>query len=117
MQNNIFQDLERCQVNKTFYHGTSTTFALHETGVILSPRHSGILSEKGRKKNLDLVFLTPDYNYAWIYAGRCVKQFHGKPVVYQIKPVGLKLYNDTVGSEIWVADGGYIVDSYYRNML
>lgn len=110
IENNLFVDLARSDVPETLYHGTSTSLDLSVGDQLLSPEHSSKLSELGRKKNLDLVFLTPDFNYAKVYAGRSVRQFGGEPVVYTVKPVGARLFQKSPGNDIWVADGGYIVD-------
>lgn len=108
----LFRDIEKSNFPKTLYHGTSTELELSVGDYLLPPNHTNKLSEEGRKKNLDLIFLTPDFNYAKIYSGRSANKFGGEPIVYEVKPVGLEFYRNELGNNIYVADGGYIVDEF-----
>lgn len=116
-ENNIFTDLKRDDVPNVLYHGTSTAIGLSVGDIIRPPNQTDKLSEFGRKKNLDKVFLTPNFKYAKIYAGRSVRQFGGDPVVYEIKPVGAELYRSEAGDTIWVCDHGYITREYDHTVL
>jgi len=100
--------------NQTLYHGTSTVLDLDVGDQILPPEHTEVVSERGRKKNLDLIFLTPDFNYARVYAGRSARALGGSPVVYEVAPVGLDAFRtEADGTTIFTAEGGYIIDAYY----
>lgn len=115
--NDIFSDLKKSDVPDKLYHGTSTQLGLNIGDTIKPPNQTEKLSELGRKKNLDKVFLTPNFKYAKIYAGRSVRQFGGEPVVYEIKPVGPELFRQESGDTIWTCDHGYIVDQFGANEL
>lgn len=116
-ENNIFTDLKRDDVPKALYHGTSSILGLSQGDIIKPPSQTEKLSEFGRKKNLDKVFLTPNFKYAKIYAGRSVRQFGGDPVVFEIKPVGAELYRAESGDTIWTCDHGYIATVYDQTQL
>ncbi len=62
------------------YHGTSVE---HDIDMILPPDKTSVISEKGRKKNLDKVFFTADYKSAVIYAKRAVRSLGGVAKVYE----------------------------------
>jgi len=69
-----------------FYHGTSST--LKPGDLVLPPAVTKILSEIGRKRNLDKVFFTPAIGSAWIYAGRSRNARGGVAAVYEVLPLG-----------------------------
>ena len=69
----------------TFYHGSSVLQGQHK---LLPPNLTGVIQEKGRKKNLDKVFFTPDLGTANIYAGRSKNVNGGQPKVYRCIPMG-----------------------------
>lgn len=91
-----------------FYHGTSTELALGKT--LLPPKETGILAEKGRKKNLDHVFFTMDLEYARIYAWKASKRFGGLPIVYWVYPVGdVGCLSDRPGATVFKAPAARII--------
>ena len=109
----LFRDIERAEYfEENFYHGTSTVLDLEVGDHILPPAYTDTISERGRKKNLDVIFLTPDYNYAKIYAGRAVRELGGEPIIYEVKPIGLEFYRQEQGNNIYIADGGIIYEEY-----
>ena len=94
------------------YHGSTTSLGLSIGDYILPPNRTDTISEFGRKKNLDVIFLTPDFNYAKVYAGRAANSIGGSPVIFKVKPVGLEFYRQEQGNNIYIADGGFIVNKY-----
>jgi len=103
-----FMDLPMDQPTGPFYHGTSDKI-LSIGDRLIPPKDTGMLSEKGRKKNLDKVFFTNDKRSASIYAQKAAKQFGGNPVVYTISPVGdIEVLNNTPGTTVYNADWAYI---------
>ena len=69
----------------TFYHGTSTISESEYR--LLPPSISGIIQEKGRLKNLNMVFFTPDLGTAKIYAGRSMNQNGGTKRIFRVIPM------------------------------
>lgn len=69
-----------------FYHGTSTI--KENDFMLLPPNNTGIIQEKGRLKNLDKVFFTPDMGTANIYAGRSFNQNGGVKKIFRVIPMG-----------------------------
>jgi len=69
-----------------FYHGTSTISS--DEYRLLPPKSTGILQEKGRRKNLDKVFFTPDFGTAKIYAGRSMNRNGGQKRIFRVIPMG-----------------------------
>ena len=95
------------QERRTYYHGSSTEAKI--TDRLLPPNMTGVLSELGRKKNLDKVFFTADIGSARIYAGRAVNKLGGNPVIYEVSPVGrIETLNDTQGTTVYYADWAYV---------
>jgi hypothetical protein len=85
-----------------FYHGSSTSAGIDF--MLVPPTESGIISEKGRKKNLNRVFFTHDFGLAKIYAGRAARSIGGNPVVYRvIAPVDIQCMNNTEGASVYHA--------------
>ena len=72
--------------NLTFYHGSSTIDI--NSFMLLCPNVTGIIQEKGRLKNLDKVFFTPDYGTANIYAGRSMNINGGAKAIFRVIPMG-----------------------------
>ena len=94
------------------YHGTSTAVVPFGTTVLLPPQETKILSERGRKVNLDRVFLTPDKRFAAIYAGRTANRFGGDPVVYEafvFDPDVEEFPGSAPGRRIYTAPAAWIV--------
>lgn len=106
-----FEELSPSSANKPaneevekFYHGTNLP-NLKPGALILPPSKTGRVSEKDRKKNLDVVFFTKDPGSANIYAGRAVNSFsQGVASVYEVEPMGPRtIVNDTPGSTVYYA--------------
>lgn len=95
------EDIEQQPVK--YYHGTNQEFK--QGALILAPSKTGKVSEKGRKKNLDVVFFTKDPKSALIYAGRAVQSFgNGAHNVYQVEPQGpISVLNDDPGTTVYTA--------------
>lgn len=92
---NVFDD-------SVFYHGTSDLFGIGD--YILPPSQTGKLQEKGRKKNLDKIFVTKDVGSAKIYAGRAVQQFGGNPIIYKVEPENITVMHEMLGTSVYLAD-------------
>lgn len=89
-----------------FYHGTTT--AANIDFKLLPPEHTNVISEKGRKRNLDRVFFTKDIGLAKIYAGRAARSYGGDPVVFRVVgPADLVCMNDTKGASVYHASGAF----------
>lgn len=92
------------------YHGTTNKISM-PGGEILPPSSTNTISEVGQKKNLDKVFLTPDLQYAWIYAGRASRVLGGQPVVYEVSVDSPESFTDSSGCTIYTAPSARIVRS------
>ena len=92
---------------KVFYHGSCS---LGLTGdMLLPPSATGVLSEKGRLRNLDRVFFTADLGLAKIYAGRAARSIGGTPTLFKvICPVDTVCMNDTSGASVYHAAWAFI---------
>lgn len=55
---------------------------------LMPPTVTGIIQEKGRKKNLDKVFFTPDIGTANIYGGRSKNVNGGVKRIFRVIPMG-----------------------------
>ena len=85
-----------------YYHGTSNNAI---TTHILPPINTGVLSEVGRKKNLNKVFFTTSYKSALIYAQRAANQYGGTVRVLEVIPIGaIHCMNANKGTEVYYAD-------------
>lgn len=78
-----------------FYHGTSTTLRVGAT--LLPAIETGNLREFWRKTNQDWVFATTSLKSALYFANKACSVYGGRPVVYEVRPVGL--YQRTTGVE------------------
>lgn len=102
---NFFQILDRELSSKVFYHSTSTNLF---DGYILPPSSTNVLTEVGRKKNLDKVFFTEDYGYAKQYADKACLLYGGKPIVVRVYPVGqICCINNAVGATVYNSNWAY----------
>ncbi|ADI96301.1 conserved hypothetical protein [Acinetobacter phage Ac42] len=91
---------------KVFYHGSCTEAGILD--MLLPPDASGVLSEKGRNKNLGRIFFTEDIGLAKVYAGRAANSIGGDPVLFKvIAPVDAVCMNDTPGATVWHADWAF----------
>lgn len=91
---------------KIFYHGSSSSANIEN--MLCPPEETGILSETGRKKNLDRVFFTEDIGLAKIYAGRAARSYGGEPRLYRvISPVDVVQMNDTKGATVYHAEWAF----------
>lgn len=90
-----------------FYHGSSSLSNIEN--MLLPPSETNVISEKGRKKNLDRVFFTADIGLAKIYAGRAARSIGGKPVLYRVvSPVDVVCMNDTAGASVYHAKWAFV---------
>lgn len=106
-----FMNLRVHEPNGPFYHGTSDRI-LSIGDKLIPPKDTGMLSERGRKINLDKIFFTHDKRSAFVYARKAAKRFGGNPVVYEISPVGsIGVLNDMPGTTVFHADWAYIKDA------
>lgn len=93
-------------VFKEYYHGTSSNSNI--SNKLLPPSHTGVISEKGRKKNLDKVFFTTDIGLARIYAGRASRSYGGTPKILRvINPINTQCMNNTSGASVYYADHAF----------
>lgn len=84
----------------TYYHGSAVS-GLSE---ILPYAKTGVIQERGRKKNLDVVFFTTSRKSAMIYAQRAVNIYGGVPIVYEVEPIGeVVCLNGNPGTEVFFA--------------
>ena len=90
-----------------YYHGTSRKLS----GYVTPPKEHGLeIQEKGRKKNLDKVFITNDIGSAKIYAGRAKNALGGKPIIYVVEPVGnMTTINSNKGTTVFAVDKAKII--------
>lgn len=92
---------------EVYYHGTSSNANL--SNLLSPPNETGIISEKGRKKNLDRVFFTKDIGLAKVYAGRACRSYGGKPELYRvINPVDVVCLDDRAGASVYHAQWAFI---------
>ena len=88
------------EVDMVYYHGTTTAAGLGH--VLLPPQTSRVISQRGRKKNLDRVFMTTDLGLARIYAGRAAYSLGGEPVVKRAIPMGdVECIDDRPGAGVY----------------
>ena len=91
---------------KTYYHGSTTNAIIKN--MLCPPVDTGVISEVGRKKNLDRVFFTEDIGLAKIYAGRAARSYGGEPVVYRVvSPVDVVCLSDTKGATVYHAEWAF----------
>lgn len=101
MLNNIFPT-----EYETFYHGSCSIAGIDN--MLLPPKNSGVISEKGRNKNLNRIFFTKDIGLAKIYAGRASKSIGGDPVLYRVvAPVDVVCMNDANGASVFHAEWAF----------
>ena len=93
---------------KAYYHGTSVQFAPGDR--LVGPDETGVLSEKGRKKNLDKVFFTSDFGSAQIYASRAARSLGGRGRVYLVQPLDeIEVINDTPGTTVYASRSAVVL--------
>lgn len=96
-----------CKAPKVeYFHGS--TSAANIGIMLLPPDNTGVISEVGRKKNLDRVFFTSDIGLARIYAGRAARSYGGTPKVYRvIAPVDVQVLSDAKGATVLHAEWAF----------
>lgn len=95
-----------CRNHVEFFHGSCSAAGI--SNMLLPPSDSEILSEKGRKKNLDRIFFTADIGLARIYAGRASRSIGGEPKLYRvISPVDTVCMNDDQGASVFHASWAF----------
>lgn len=91
---------------KVYYHGSCSVANIGN--MLCPPEETGVLSETGRKKNLNRVFFTEDIGLAKIYAGRAARSVGGEPRLYRvIAPVDVVCLNDTKGATVYHAEWAF----------
>ena len=89
-----------------FYHGSSSTANIES--LLMAPDSTGVISEKGRNKNLNRVFFTKDIGLARIYAGRACRSYGGEPKLYRvICPVDVVCLDDRKGASVYHAEWAF----------
>ncbi len=97
------------------YHGTSAEALSRE---VLPPDATQIISEKGRKKNLNRVFFTRDYKSSVIYAKRAVSSYGGKPRVLKVVPIGEVItMNENQGTTVLHAPKAIVLNKKLETFL
>lgn len=71
----------------TYYHGSSVL--TDSDYMLLPPVVTGVIQEKGRRKNLNKVFFTKDKGTANIYAGRSFNVNGGVRRIFRVIPMGV----------------------------
>jgi hypothetical protein len=90
-----------------FFHGSSTAAGIEHK--LLPPSETDVLSEQGRKKNLDRVFFTADKGLAKVYAGRAARSVGGEPVLYRVvAPVDTVCLRDDAGASVYHASWAFV---------
>lgn len=90
-----------------FFHGSSSAACIDN--VLSAPNATGVISEKGRKKNLDRVFFTKDRGLAKIYAGRACRSYGGEPKLYRVVcPVDVVCLDDRKGASVYHAKWAFV---------
>lgn len=94
----------------TYYHGTSIPLMVGDC--IIPPIETNVLSEKHRRKNLDMVFFTKDINSAKVYAGRAKNSLNmNSTYVYKVVPEGdVICINDNIGTTVYCARRALIIE-------
>jgi len=95
------------QPQEVYYHGSSS-----ECGIdfmLLPPEMTEVLSEEGRKKNLDQIFFSKDVGLAKVYAGRACARFGGKPKLYRVVPMtDVVTLSDAKGASVYHAGWAFV---------
>ena len=103
------------KIMKTYYHGSCTAAKIQH--MLMPPETTCVISEQGRKKNLDRVFFTEDIGLAKIYAGRAARSVGGEPVVYRvISPVGVQCLSDGDGATVYHAQWAFCEKFDYKGL-
>lgn len=90
-----------------FYHG-SCTLGL-KGNMLLPPESTDVISEKGRKKNLNRVFFTRDRGLAKVYARRAARSIGGEPTLFRvISPVDTQLMSAVPGATVYHAEWAFV---------
>jgi len=90
-----------------YYHGSSSNANLSH--LLLPPETTNVISEKGRKKNLNRVFFTKDIGLAKIYAGRACRSYGGTPQLYRvINPIDTVCLDDRQGASVFHAKCAFL---------
>lgn len=95
-----------------YYHGTSSNAPVKDT--ILPPNvHSFGISELGRSKNLDKVFVTTNRGYASTYARRVANMKGCEPVIYEVLCDNVVLYQTCNGLDIYTTNEAHTTGVVY----
>lgn len=97
------------------YHGTSAEVLSRE---VLPPDATQVISEKGRKKNLNKVFFTKEPKSAEIYAKRAASSYGGNPRVLKVIPMGeVTTVNENQGTTVFHAPKAVVLSKRLERIL
>ena len=113
--NDILKLIPAFEEYGVMYHGTSSSQISRE---VLPPNKTFVISEKGRKKNLDSVFFTKDKKSAKIYAKRASDAYGGAPRVLKVVPQGsVTKINETQGTTVYHAPRAIVLSKPLERIL
>ena len=111
----ILKLLDNYKKYGVLYHGTSSPDLSRE---VLSPDATQVISEKGRKKNLNKVFFTKEYKSAEIYAKRAASSYGGNPRVLKVVPMGeVTAINENRGTTVFHAPQAVVLSKRLERIL
>lgn len=97
------------------FHGTSLD---KDIDMILPPDQTNVISEVGRKKNLDRVFFTKDYKSANIYAQRAARSLGGTPKIFKVIPLGdVVTLNEKNGTTVFHSKSAVVLNPKLENII
>ncbi|MFZ1075281.1 MAG: hypothetical protein WAN50_02810 [Minisyncoccia bacterium] len=111
----ILKLLDNYREYGVLYHGTSSPNLSRE---VLPPDVTQIISERGRKKNLDKVFFTKEPKSAEIYAKRAASSYGGNPRVLRVVPMGtVTTVNEKQGTTVFHAPQAIVLSERLERIL
>jgi hypothetical protein len=113
--NDLLKLLNNYEQYGVLYHGTAHSAISRK---VLPPFETQIISERGRKKNLDRVFFTKDPKSAAIYAGRAANSYGGTPRVLRVIPFGkVEVLNANDGTTVFYSPSAIVLSPTLERML
>ncbi len=111
----ILKLLDNYKEYGVLYHGTSSSNISRE---VLPPDVTQVISEKGRKKNLNKVFFSRESKSAEIYAKRAASSYGGNPRVLRIVPMGeVTILNEAQGTTVFHASKAVVLSKRLERIL
>ena len=111
----ILKLLDNYKQYGVLYHGTSSPELSRE---VLPPDTTQVISEKGRKKNLNKVFFTKEPKSAEIYAKRAASSYGGSPRVLKVIPMGeVTTVNENQGTTVFHAPQAVVLSKRLERIL